>query len=379
MMTEGHRRTARFGRTVALAGFAIGLAGLPVLAADTLPQRVNRGLVELITGGSDTTALRLGGEISDLLDDGGTRRILTIVGKGAVQNVTDLRALRGIDLAIVQVDVLQELRHGGQAGIETSLPYVARLHNEEFHLLARTGIARLEDLAGKPVNVGPPGDGTAVTAAALFRLLQIPVEPTTFDHTTALAKLRAGELAAIAVVTGKPAPAFATVRADDGLHFLAVPLKPELLAAYAPARLTAEDYPGLIAADEPVDSMAVGTVLLAANLVPESERYRNLVQFVDAFFTQFPKLLEPPHHPKWHEVNLAADLPGWRRFPTAAAWLQRNNVAVPVAAPNEQQLREIFSRFLDERTRATSGKPLDDKEKDQMFEQFRQWRSSQAR
>ena len=39
------------------------------------------------------------------------------------------------------------------------------------------------------------------------------------------------------------------VRAQDNLHFLAVPLKSDMGSAYLPARLSAEDYPGVIGVD----------------------------------------------------------------------------------------------------------------------------------
>jgi uncharacterized protein len=363
-------------RTLAL-GAALALLGAAGAHADGVTDAVNRGLVELVTGGVDGTAARIGEDLAELLDDGATRRLLPVIGKGSLQNIVDLRALRGIDLAIVQTDVLDHARKkDGGAQLEASLRYVAKLYNEELHLLAGAGITRIEELAGKKVNFGPPGGGTAITGPALFDLLKIKVEPTSFEPAVALAKLRAGEIAALAAVAGKPAPFFAALRPADGLHLLAVPLTPEVLGAYLPSRLTPEDYGDLAAA--PVDTVAVGTVLLVANLVPESERYRNVGQFVDAFFTQFPKLLEPPRHPKWHEVNLAADLPGWRRLPAADAWLKRN-ASTPVATPNDEQMREIFARFLDERSRAASGKTMSSKDKDQLFEQFRQWQSSQAR
>ena len=40
------------------------------------------------------------------------------------------------------------------------------------------------------------------------------------------------------------APSSTTSKADDGLHFLAVPFNSGLAAAYVPTRLTAADYPG---------------------------------------------------------------------------------------------------------------------------------------
>ncbi len=82
-------------------------------------------------------------------------------------------------------------------------------------------------------------------------------------------------------------------------------------------------------------------MLAAANLQPGTERYRNVVNFVDAFFTGFQSLLDPGHHPKWREVNIAAELPGWRRFPPAAA-VAADAMRRVAAAPNEQDLKSIF-------------------------------------
>jgi len=219
--------------------------------------------------------------------------------------------------------------------------------------------------------------GTAVTAGRLFDLLKIAVSPVYDDQEVALGKLRSGEIAALAFVAGKPAPLFDNMISEEGLHLLAIPLNPAVTAAYVPTRFTAQDYPELVPPDQPVDTVAVGTVLAAANLQPGSERYRNLVNFIDAFFTGFQLLLEPSHHPKWHEVNITAELPGWRRFPAAEQWLQRN---VPAAtAPNLQDLKGIFSRFIDERQQATGGSPMTQQEKDQLFGQFESWQKGQIR
>jgi TRAP-type uncharacterized transport system substrate-binding protein len=360
---------------VAAVACAVAIAVPAAADADTPLDRSNRGLVEMITDGADGIGPRIGQDLANVLDDGATRRVLTVVGKGAMQNLVDLRALRGVDLAIVQLDVLEQARRQGQ--FEGNLLYVAKLHTEEFHLLAGPAIKSIEDLEGKTVNIGAAAGGTAVTAPAVFARLKIKTETTSFDLTTALAKVRTGEIAALAFVAAKPAAIFTSLRGADGLHLLAIPLNAEILATYAPTRLMPEDYPELV--DGPTDTIAVGSVLLAANLTPDSERYRNVAQFVDAFFTQFPKLLEPSRHPKWHEVNLAAELPGGRRLPAAELWLKRN--AGPAAvSPNEQQLRDIFARFLDERSRLSTGKPMSPPEKDLLFQQFRNWQqSSQAR
>jgi TRAP-type uncharacterized transport system substrate-binding protein len=339
---------------------------------------VNRGVVELETGRASGISVRIAEDLANIIDDGATRRVLPVVGKGSLQNLGDLKLLHGIDLAILQTDVLDYARQVNYIpGIENWVSYVAKLYNEEFHLLAGRQIKSVEDLANQRVNFDLRGAGTSITAARLFDLLKIAVTPTYDDQEVALGKLRSGEIAALAFVAGKPAPLFCNIAAEEGLHFLAIPLNPAITEAYVPTRLSAQEYPGLVPGDHPVDTVAIGTVLAAANLQYGSERYRNLVNFVDAFFTGFQSLLEPGHHPKWHEVNIMAELPGWRRFPPAELWLQRN--APVVAAPNLEDLKAIFSRFIDERQQATGGPRMSDQEKDRLFGQFEAWQKGRTR
>jgi uncharacterized protein len=333
---------------------------------------VNRGVVELETGRATGISVRIAEDLANVIDDGATRRVLPVVGKGALQNISDLDLLHGIDLAIVQDDVLNYARQPNLfPGLENRITYIAKLYNEEFHLLARKDIKTVADLANQKVNVDLRGAGTEITASRLFSLLNVPVAVTNDDQEVALEKLRRGEIAALAFVAGKPAPLFQGLDGRDGLHFLPIPVNPAVTGVYVPTSLTAADYPGLVPSDQPVDTVAVGTVLAAANLQPASERYHNVVNFVDAFFTGFQSLLAPGHHPKWREVNIAAELPGWRRFPPAAAWLQSN--AQVARGPSEQDLKSIFARFIDERQQAAGGTPLTQQQKDELFGQFQQW------
>ena len=362
---------------------ALAFSAAPTTSAKTAAQPppetgVNRGVVELETARAAGISVRIAEDLANVIDDGATRRVLPVVGKGALQNLTDLKLLRGIDMAILQVDVLDYARQQNLLpGLEYWATYITKLYNEEFHLLARQDIKSVSDLANQKVNVDLRGAGTAITAARLFDLLKIPVTTINDDQEVALDKLRKGEIAALAFVAGKPAPIFRDLNANDGLHFLAIPLNPTVTATYVPTRLTAADYPGFVPQDQTVDTVAVGAVLLAANLQVGSERYRNLVNFVDAFFTGFQSLLDPGHHPKWREVNITAELPGWRRFPPAEQWLQRNTQVA--AAPNLQDLRSIFSRFIDERQQASGGAPLTPEQKNDLFGQFELWQKGQVR
>jgi len=374
-MNPGMRdMVCQWGRAALGLVVAVSFAGEAL--AQAVPSRGTRGVVEVIAGGVEATDLKMTSDLSAILDDGATRRVVPVVGKGSLQNLTDLRSLRGVDMALVQADVLGEVKKKRLVpGIDGVVTYVAKLFNEEFHLLARDEVKSLRDLQGKKVNFDVPGSGTSVTGPLVFQLLKLRVEPTSFDNALALEKLRSGEIAAMGFVAGKPAPLFANPRLGAGLHFVSIPLENDLLQDYLPSRLTAEDYPNLVKGQDAVDTVAVGTVLLVAPIAPETERYRNISNFVDAFFTQFPKLLEAPRHPKWREVNLAAELPGWRRFPAADAWLKKNATSGPVIA--EPELRDIFAKFLDERTRLTGGRSLSAQQKNEMFEQFQRWQATQ--
>jgi TRAP-type uncharacterized transport system substrate-binding protein len=339
---------------------------------------VNRGVVELVTGRAADVSVRMAEEIAGIVDDGATRRVVPVLGKGSLQNITDLKYLRGIDLAIVPTDAFDYVREKRLLpGIEGSLTYIAKLYNQEFHLLARSDIKTISDLSGQLVNVDVSGSDTALTATRLLGLLHINAKTTNDGQHTALQKLRNGEIAALAFVVAKPAPFFEALRTTNGLHLLSIPLTPEVGGAYVPSRITAADYPGLVANEQLIDTVAVGTVLVAADLRNSAERYRNVTNLIDALFTNFQGLLAPGHHPKWREVNIAADFPGWTRHPAAQQWLQRN---APVAEnPSPQSLQVLFSRFIDERRQTGGEAPMSDAEKEALFRQFRAWQNGQAR
>jgi hypothetical protein len=192
-----------------------------------------------------------------------------------------------------------------------------------------------------------------------------------------LGKLRNGEIKALALVAGKPAPFFRDITRDEGLHLLAVPFNSMMAASYIPTRLTAAAYPNLVTQSRSVDTVGVGTVLVAANLQQAPERYRNVANFVEAFFTGFQSLLEPGHHPKWREVNLGAELTGWRRYPPAEQWLQRNQQVNKV--PNPAEVMTMFARFVDERRQSMGGTPMTEQEKSDLFQRYQRWQTAQPR
>jgi TRAP-type uncharacterized transport system substrate-binding protein len=367
-----------------LAGLVAAAALLPLsgaVAGDSASAEAtaaNKAVIGIETGRAADISVQMAEDIAGLVDDGSTRRVLPVVGKGALQTLADLRVLHGVDLAIVQADALDYAREQHfQPGLETSITYVAKLYNEEFHLLAGPDIKSVADLAGKTVNVDVQGSGTAVTAIRVFDLLKVKVTMTTDPTPVALDKLRGGKIAALAFVAAKPLPLFKDLKPKDGLHLLGIPLSLALTNAYAPTAITAADYPDLLASDQTVETVAVASVLMAADLRTAPERMRNVTNFVEALFGGFPTLLEPGHQAKWQEVNIAAELPGWTRFPAAQKWLQQNMQVATLANPDI--LKALFAQFVDERREASGGSPMTAAEKDALFEQFRAWQRGQAK
>ncbi|MBL8251426.1 MAG: TAXI family TRAP transporter solute-binding subunit [Candidatus Competibacter sp.] len=282
----------------------------------------NRNVLGIIAGGTSGTYIRIAADIASVLD-APDLRVLATVGKGSTQNINDLLYLKGVDMAIVQSDVLEYLKRQSSAEtIEKRIRYITKLYNEEFHLLATDKVETLADLAGKKVNFDVEGSGTALTASVLFETLKLAVEPTHFDQSTALQKLKSGEISALAYVAGKPTALFEKIGAAEQLHFLPIAYTPDLMDTYLPATLNFQDYPALIAANEEIKTIAVGAVLAAYSWPEQSRRYRKVAQFTEAFFRHFNEFRQPGRHPKWREVSLSATLPGWTRFPAAESWLK---------------------------------------------------------
>jgi hypothetical protein len=160
------------------------------------------------------------------------------------------------------------------------------------------------------------------------------------------------------------------LKAADGFRILPVAYAKPLQADYLPTTLTTEDYPGLIAPGEKVESVAVGAVLIAFNWPRGTDRYRRIQKFVENFFPRLGEFQKAPRHPKWREANLAAVLPGWKRFDGAEEWLRkRDGVA--------QGEREQFDKFLAGRREKAAALPSE--ERDRLFQEFLQWRARERR
>jgi TRAP transporter TAXI family solute receptor len=338
-------------------------------SADT-KKALNSNTVTLISGTIGGTYVQFGADLASVLDDGNKLRVLPIVGRGSVQSVADILFLQGVDLGIVRSDTLDYLEKKGFAkDIKKQFTYVTKLYNEELHVIASKSIRNLKELDGKTVSVDLPNGGTFVTSLTVFERLGIRPNVVYIEQRIALEKMRAGQLDAVIVCGGKPYKSVSSFK-DDRFHLVTVDYDKPLQSDYLPATLSSKDYPNLIAEGEKVDTIAVPAVLAAYNWTPNTERYRKLANFVDAFFTKFPTFQHPPFHPKWKEVSLSAPLAGWNRLPAAQQWLDRNNLQ-PVAA------RERFDSFLQQNP-AAAARVQSDTDKEVLFKQFQAWEAERT-
>ena len=326
-------------------------------------KALNANTVTLLSGTIGGTYVQFGADLASVLDDGGNLRVLPIIGRGSVQSVADILFLKGVDLGIVRTDTLDYLEKKGFANdIKKRFTYVTKLYNEEMQVVAPKTIKTLNDLEGKTVSVDLPNGGTFVTALTVFERLGIKANFVYIEQRIAMEKLKKGDLDAVIVVGGKPYLSVTTFNNDGRFHLAAVDYSKPLQSDYLPATLTSKDYPNLIAEGETVDTIAVPSVLAVYNWPPSTERSRKLALFVDAFFTKFAALQNPPFHPKWKEVSLSAPLAGWNWLPLAQQWLDKHGV---------EPIKRRFEAFQQENPAAANIKSEADKEA--LLRQFQAW------
>jgi uncharacterized protein len=339
---------------------------------------VNSNTVTVVSGGINGTYVRIAADLESILDDGDHLRVLPILSRGSLQNIKDILYLRGVDVGLVQSDALESAKTDAKIpNVASQVSYIARLYNEEIHILATKDITDVSQLSGKKVNTDVLGSGTASTAKVLFDRFRVTPEITNYDQGLAYEKLRNGEISASIYVSGKPVRGLTDFQNDGRFHLLSLPYDPRVQDIYIPTTLSAQDYPNLIAPGEAVDTIAVGTILAAFAWPEGSPGYQRLAHFVDAFFSKFDEFLKPPRHPKWQEVNLSATVPGWNRFKPAKDWLERASQTVGTL-PGSDAARQFadFQEYLAEKKISPAMSNLVG-EQQKMFKEFLEW--NQAR
>jgi TRAP-type uncharacterized transport system substrate-binding protein len=295
-----------------------------VAPSEVQKEKMNAWTVGLAGGLLEGAPIRLAAEIARVVDDGPNLLVLPIVTRGPVENMNALLYLRGVDMAIVNSDALEEYKIEAPT-IQSHIVYLLNLFPSELHIFVRPEIQSLQDLAGKKVNFNTQGTAAAYSGPLIFSRLGVDVEKTFIPHQVALEQMRQGEIAAVVFITSKPVDAFLRGRWEPGFKFLPVAYESKFEDYYLPATLEANEYPNLIKQGERVSTLAVPTVLIAFNWPTQSNRYQRVARFVDYLFSRIDRLQGTGFDPKWKSVNLAATIPGLARSPAAQAWLDRQS------------------------------------------------------
>jgi uncharacterized protein len=335
-------------------------------------ERMKANTVTIVTSSPSLGYASYGFDLAVALDQGDELRILPIMSLGAFQNIRDVRYLRSADLGFAQTNILGYFRRSGELGdLAGKIVYIAKLFNEEIHVIVRSDITSLEQLRGRKVNFSTPGSDTQLSARDIFQRFKIQVEEVNLWESDGLDKLKNGEIAAAVLSTGKPSDMVSHLKASDGYRILPIPWDHSMPSDYLPASLTHDDYPDLIAPGESIDTIATGTVLFAYNWPRTSDRYRRIDKFVKAFFSKLGELQKPPRHPKWRETNLAATIPGWKRFEGA----EESVAAARTRQLSESERNRLFEDFV-RWSQAAANKPLSGSERTRLFEDFLRWSQS---
>jgi TRAP transporter TAXI family solute receptor len=357
-------------QTVAVQDRTRTIAG-PERAAAVAPQRLeeqwktklNANTLAIIAGSPEETSLDIAHDLAVVLNDDDLR-VLPIVGLGGAQNIRDVLYLRGVDVGVTSTQMLRYFASTGEltSALDQRLNYITRLYPEEMHVVAARDIKSLQDLAGKKVNFSETGSSTQITSRDVFGLLSVDVQEVNMNQADAIAAVKNGQIAATVFFSGKPSGVLARISASDNLHLLEVPYTRTLENVYLAAQLEQSLYPNLIENGQAIQTIAIDSVLITNNWQPASERYRRVAKFVDALFSHFPDLQKAPRHPKWKEVDLGKELPGWQRFPAAQDWLQQAK----------------FEDFAAKRQPAGAA-PTGSAEKQRLFREFLEWSQSEAK
>jgi TRAP-type uncharacterized transport system substrate-binding protein len=320
----------------------------------------------ILSGRPGTTYFTMARDIVAAVGEANDLRLVAVDGTGGADNIRDLLYLRGIDLALVPANVLAHPSTATTFGpnLPQRLNYIAQLYGEEIHVLAGRGIASIDDLRGKKIAV-PLQDGNAeFSVNDLLERLQIEAEVVSMAPADAIDEVRSGALAALLTMGGKPLRFVAGVPKDGSLRLLPLPHGERLGDAYAPSAFRSADYPSLISDGQTVETVSVGAVLVANNLAKADESYRRIAKFVPAFFSALSELAGPQWHPKWSEVNLAADLASLPRFAASTEWLAR------IKRQQAAAMQQGFEKFL---TATGSPGSLSPKQRRELFEEFVKW------
>lgn len=331
--------------------------------------KVNSTVITMAADHPDSTLMKIADDLAIVISDPDSLRVVPIVGDGAAGNVRDVVFLRNIDMGLTDVATLEHLKQTGEAGFDivNEIAYIAPLFDDQIQILARRGIKTLQQLAGRRVNVGLAGSGTAIHGQKILKAFDIKANISQTAQPDAVEMLVRGDIDAIVCFCLGSPGLYQRIMFNYDLHLLPIPWTDRLPPQYTPAKLTQQDYPSFIAKNKTVDTIAVSVVLVTYNWRKGDPRYERVATFVKRFFDRLSKLREAPRHIAWKTVSTSALLPGWKQFEAANEWILASKETV-----NHKNLQLIFEEYLNQWT----SENILQSQQNKLFEEFLTWQDS---
>lgn len=304
-------------------------------APDGTPAAEDTGVLHIISGGPRGTYISVADDLSRILSTGpGAERplrIVPVVGRGSALNLIDLTRMPNRELALAQADAREYLEQSDISIIDGY--YIARLYDEQLHLLARREFNSIADLnrSDVDINIGGSLSGTGITAAAVLDALGVTdATRTRYSNTDALDRLLRpnGGVDAMFYVAGQPVELFNNANENyANVHFIEID-HAEVEAAigpgvYNPARLRRGSYEQIIRDRREVETIGVPALLIAADFSTSSADYQNVVAFIDSFYAHVRENCFSPRqngaiHRAWRDLLIRDEeggIGGWRLHP----------------------------------------------------------------
>jgi len=136
------------------------LAEAAVSPYEEAKRKANENVVTIMGSGRLTGYTQFAEDISNVLNATKSEvRVIPVIGRGAGQNVIDMLYVKGIDMGIVDQDILVYMKRKDPrlyGDIDRRIHYIAKLFNTALHIYAKKNVRGLEDLAGQKISCLAP-------------------------------------------------------------------------------------------------------------------------------------------------------------------------------------------------------------------------------
>ncbi len=255
--------------------------------------------------------------IAKALDHENALRVMPIVGAGGLRAVEDLEQFAVVNAALITADSAAYTRAQNiGAGESAKLTYITSIKPLPVLLVARRNINNVTALAGKRIATGPAESASFATGELLLGAMEVPFLRVPLAQEKAIEALAQGKADA-ALVLGTPQN-LERMNASN-FHLLPLVMPQQLAGTYQQAKLSIKDAPGLISANQQVDTVSTALIMAVNDQGASPDQRKSLKAFEDELFKQLASAETTPLHD---------EVAGWTREANAAALLK----ALPLAA-----------------------------------------------